>query len=109
MVRQWEKIECQYLENMTTGKCQLFTKIWKPFLKYLAELWRTRCFYVDKQRLRQEMQSLDEKIAEARKRDYSNLPIVDRRLFEDQKIPDTNSSPDHKKFWLFSIECAYEK
>ena len=109
MVKQWENIAFQDSDSMTPGKCQHFPKIWKPVLKYIAELWRTRCYYVDRQLLREEEQSLDEQIAEALRKDFSHLPIIDRRLFKEQNIPKSNSSPAHKKFWLFSIECAKEK
>ena len=67
------------------------------------------CQYVDKVRVRQENQTLDMQISDAISKDYSQLPIVDRRLFEEHNIPKLNSSPAHKKCWLFSVECAYEK
>ena len=55
------------------------------------------------------MQSLDMQISEALKNDRSKLPITDRKLFDEHHIPKPNSSPAHKKCWLFSIACAYEK
>ena len=53
------------------------------------------------------MQTLDMQISEILKRDRTKLPIADRNLFD--HIPKPNSYPAHKKIWLFSIECAYEK
>ena len=55
------------------------------------------------------MQSLDMQISEVLKKYRTKLPIADRNLFDEQHIPRPNSSPAHKKSWLFSIECAYEK
>ena len=109
LVKQLDHIAFQNADLMTPGKCQHFLKIWKPVLKYIEELWRTRGSYVDRQRLHQEEQSLYDQIAEALRRDFSHLPIIDRRLFEEENIPKHNSSPAHKKCWLFSVECAYEK
>ena len=54
LVKQWENIAFQVSDSMTPGKCQHLPKIWKPFLKYIADIWRTRCYYVDWKRLRQE-------------------------------------------------------
>ena len=64
---------------------------------------------MDKIRVRQENQTLDMQISDAISKDFSKLPIVDRRLFEENNTPKPNSSPAHKKCWLFSVECAYEK
>ena len=109
LVKNWEQIAFKKKDPMTSGKCQHFPKIWKSVLKYIADLWRSRCYYVDRQRLEEEERSLDEQIASELKKDFSILPIQDKRLFDENNIPKNNSTTAHKKCWLFSVANAYEK
>ena len=109
LVKNWEQVAFKKNENMTSGKCQHFPKIWKFVLKYIADLWRLRCYYVDKQRLAAEEKSIDEQIATEIQRDHSMLPLQDRKLFDDIHIPKQHSTTAHKKSWLFSVTNAYTK
>ena len=54
-------------------------------------------------------QNLDLQIEEVRQRDFSILPPIDRRLFDDEHVPKNNSTSALKKCWLFSVECAFER
>ena len=83
---------------MTSGKCQYLPKIWRPLFKYIGNLWRARCYYVEQQKLFLEEQNLDLHIEDVRQRDYSILPPIDRRLFDDEHVPKNNSTSDLKKF-----------
>ena len=40
LVKNWGQVAFKKYENMTSGKCQHFPKIWKFVLKYIADLWR---------------------------------------------------------------------
>ena len=109
LVKQWEQIAFKKRESLTSGKCQHCPKLWKSVLKYIGGLSRSRCYYVDRQRLRQDEISLEDKKAEDLSKDFSKLPILDKRLFEEHNIPKNNSTTSHKKCWLFSVANAYKK
>lgn len=94
---------------MTSGTCQYLPKIWKPIFKYLAELLRARCYYLNEQRVREENWSLDKQLSDARTRDNSLLPGVDRRLFDEEHVTTDTSTPSYKKIYLFIVEFAFEK
>ena len=109
LAKNWSQVAFKTNENMTSGKCQHFPKIWKFVLKYIADLWRLRCYYVDKQLLAAEEYSLDEQIASEMQKDFSILPIQDRKLFDENNVPKNNSTTAHKKCWLFSVANAYTR
>ena len=75
---------------------QRFSKIWTVIYKYLAALWRTRCYYVEEKRIKNEQRTLEEQISLIRCYDISVLTRTDRFLFEEKAIPKFNSTPAHK-------------
>lgn len=86
-----------------------FPKIWRAIYKYLADLWRTRCYYVEEAKVRNENRNLDQQIELQLQKDFSQLLRTDRKLFDTQYVPTVKSTPAHNKCWLFSVACAFER
>ena len=75
----------------------------------MAELWRVRCAFAVEVSEREEQRSLDEQISILKEYDFTVLPRSDRVLFNTKNVPNSNSTPAHKKCWIFNTQCAIEK
>ena len=97
---EWEKIFSNQEKSKRNKNPTAFPQIWTAIYKFLAGLWRIRCDYVEETNLRLEQRTLDEPM---RKYDKFTLIQCDLFLFEEKHIPKHNSTPGHKKCWLFNV------
>ena len=105
----WESIPFRCVDGTNKTNMNFFPKIWKAIYKYLKDLWRARFYYVAEIKIWNEQQTWDEQIVCMCQKDISKLPRIDRSLFDEKHIPTVNSTPYHKKFWLFKDSCAFKK
>ena len=106
---QWENIAFQKDKKKKTQETTAFEKIWQAIFRYVAELWQVRCEFVAEVSEREEQRTLDEQITILKEYDFTVLPRSDRLLFDTKNVPDINSTPAHKKCWIFNTQCAIEK
>ena len=106
---KWEEFAFKQDRKDTGKNTMAFEKIWIALFRYVADLWRVRCDFVAEVLAREEQRTLDEQINTLREFDFTVLPRSDKVLFDDKNIPNPNSTPAHKKCWIFNVQQAIDR